>query len=91
MKKTSRAKPTLTLGEFITQVYDACEDKAAMIVWFAMKTRLLVFPPRRSRIKRDIGAPAPLRACPRPMLAHSAGQMRPRSHRRAPVPVLMLR
>jgi hypothetical protein len=91
MKKTSRAKPPLTLGDFITQVYDACEDKAAMVVWFAMKTRLLVFPPRRGPIKRALGAPAPLRAGLRPLLAHSAGQVRARSHRKVPVPVLMLR
>jgi hypothetical protein len=37
-------KKSLTLGEFITQVYDVCgKQKAKGIVRFAMETRLIEF------------------------------------------------
>lgn len=51
--KTKHKKKPLTLGEFIMSICDTCdEQRASVIVWLAIKTRLVSL--SRARLPNDI-------------------------------------
>ena len=54
MKTHSRQKP-LTLGDFVTYVYDKYEARrAAMIVWLAMQTQQVVRQEQGAQVPGDV-------------------------------------
>lgn len=75
MSKNQRAKTGLTLGDFILSMYDACGEKAATIIWYALNANMVKLAPCRlpaRRHHRQIAHKRQVHASPRPLPSSSA-------------------